>query len=185
MRRCGHVRHLLDEVHVLRLAAQEVVTDQRAERCTAERAEFLLVDLLEQRALVEVDGRLEVLDQVLLRRIEDLDLHVRASGGLLAQVMQAPPAAFQLLEGLGVHDRAELLGNDPVDLGDACVKGQVEVVGDHHGTVEDFLRQGGDDVLGAIMLGLGLGDLALLDDLVEQARLFGFDGLGGQLAGFS
>ncbi|KAG1170425.1 hypothetical protein G6F35_017214 [Rhizopus arrhizus] len=32
MRRCGHVRHLLDEVHVLRLAAQEVVTDQRAER---------------------------------------------------------------------------------------------------------------------------------------------------------
>jgi hypothetical protein len=39
-----------------------------AERCAAEGAELFLIDLLEQGALVKVDGRLEVLDQLAFRR---------------------------------------------------------------------------------------------------------------------
>ena len=42
------------------------VADQRAERRAAEGAEFFFVDLLEQRALVEFHGRLEVLHQFAL-----------------------------------------------------------------------------------------------------------------------
>jgi len=34
------------------------------------------------------------------------------------------------------------------------------------------------------VLGLRLGDLALLDDLVKKTDVFQFGGLGGQLAGF-
>src|SRR5690606_32219332 len=64
MRSGGHVRHLLDEVHVLRLASDLVVTDQSPKGRATESPELLLVDLFEQRALVEVDRRLEVLDHV-------------------------------------------------------------------------------------------------------------------------
>ena len=48
--------------------------EQRAEGRAAEDAELLGVDLLEERALVELRRLLEVLQQVLLRDVEDLDL---------------------------------------------------------------------------------------------------------------
>ena len=56
---------------VLRVVAELVVADQQPERGAAEHAVLFLVDLLEQRALVELGGLLEVLEQVLLRDVED------------------------------------------------------------------------------------------------------------------
>ena len=74
----GHVRHLLEQRDVLRMVAELVVADQQAERRAAEGAVLFLVDLLEQRALVELGRALQVLEQVLLRDVEDLDLELRA-----------------------------------------------------------------------------------------------------------
>ena len=58
--------------------AEFVVADQRAERRAAEDAELLLVDLLEQRALIELGRPLQIAQQLLLRDVEDLDLEHRA-----------------------------------------------------------------------------------------------------------
>jgi hypothetical protein len=74
----GAMRHLLDEVHVFRLARDLEIADQGAKRRAAEGAEFFFVDLLEHGALVEFQCRLEVLDQLLLGGVEHLDLLVLA-----------------------------------------------------------------------------------------------------------
>jgi hypothetical protein len=98
------VRHLIEEVDVLGLARDFEVADQGAVGRAAEGAEFLFVDLLEQRALVEFQRRLEVLHQFALGGVEHADLQAGTGGAVLHQVMQAGPAALQLLELGRVHD---------------------------------------------------------------------------------
>ena len=66
VRRGRHLRDLLQQLDVLRALAELVVADQRAERSAAEDAELFLVDLLEQRALVELRRALQVAQQLLL-----------------------------------------------------------------------------------------------------------------------
>ena len=61
------LRDLLEQRHVLRVVAELVVADERAEGRAAEHAVLFLVDLLEERRLVELGRALEVLEQVLLR----------------------------------------------------------------------------------------------------------------------
>ncbi|MOA56740.1 hypothetical protein D3C78_1807830 [compost metagenome] len=60
MGRGGHVRDLFEQVHVFGVAVEFVVTDQHAERGATEGAVLFFVYLLEQRALVEFAGGLEV-----------------------------------------------------------------------------------------------------------------------------
>ena len=60
MRRRRNLRDLLQQFDVLRMLAEIVVADQRAERSAAEDAELFFVDLLEERALVELGRALQV-----------------------------------------------------------------------------------------------------------------------------
>ncbi|EJT83037.1 hypothetical protein PPS11_40695 [Pseudomonas putida S11] len=92
------MRDLLQQVHVFGVAVELVVTDQHAERRAAEGAVLFFVDLLEQRALVEFAGGLQVAYQVFLRGIEQVDLQRGAGLGLVYLVFQAAPGGFQLLE---------------------------------------------------------------------------------------
>ena len=48
------------------MVGELVVADQRAVRLAAGRAELVLVELLEDLALVELDGLVQVLEQVAL-----------------------------------------------------------------------------------------------------------------------
>ena len=176
------MRHLLDKVHVFGAPADLEVTNQCAKRRAPEGAELFFIDLLEQRRLVEVDGRLEVLDDVLLARVEQLDLQALTCRGVLAQVVQARPAGFDLLELGGVQHLAELGRDQLIDFGNAGVDVGRQVVGHHHGAVQHFLDQLANDVLGAGVLGVGLGHLAAGDDVVQQAEgVDHFTGLGLQL----
>src|SRR3546814_20847809 len=79
VRRRGHVRDLLQQVHVLGVPGELEVADHGREWRAAKGAVLLLVDLLEQLRLVEVGSVLEVLDQLLLAAVEDLDLEDRKS----------------------------------------------------------------------------------------------------------
>ncbi len=169
----GHVRHLLEEIHVLGLARHFEVADQCAVGRAAEGAELLLVDLLEDRALVELQGRLEVLDELLLGRVHHADLLAGVGGGILDQVLEPGPAALELLEFGRMHDGRQLLRDHPVQFGHAGVDRGRQIVRHHHRAVHDLADQLGDDVARALVLGAGFGDPALLDDLVEQA---GFEG---------
>src|SRR3546814_8084836 len=65
VRRRGHVRDLLQQVHVLGVPGELEVADHGREWRAAKGAVLLLVDLLEQLRLVEVGSVLEVLDQLL------------------------------------------------------------------------------------------------------------------------
>ena len=70
----GHVGDLLEEGDVGTGAGELVVAEEGGEGRPPEGAVLLLVDLLEQRALVELRGTLQVLQQILLRDVEDLHL---------------------------------------------------------------------------------------------------------------
>ena len=67
VRRRRHLRDLLQQLDVLARLAELVVAEQRAERRAAEHAVLLLVDLLEQRALVELRAPAGGPEQLLLR----------------------------------------------------------------------------------------------------------------------
>jgi hypothetical protein len=94
-----------------RAVVEVVVADQAAEGLAAELAELFFVDLLEQRALVP--GRalvaLERLAQVLLGDVHHPDLEHLVGLGVVDQVVQAAPGAFELLEVLVVQDLVDLL----------------------------------------------------------------------------
>ena len=64
MRRRGDLRNLLQQLDIFRMLAELVVADQRAEGSAAEDAELFFVDLLEQRALIELRRALQVLAAV-------------------------------------------------------------------------------------------------------------------------
>ena len=54
------LRDLLQQLDIFRMLAEFVVADQRAERRAAEDAVLFFVDLLEQRALIELRRALQV-----------------------------------------------------------------------------------------------------------------------------
>ncbi len=121
----GDLGHLAEQFHVRRAVVEVVVADQAAERLAAELAVLLLVELLEDGALVP--GRalelLQGLAQLLLRDVHHPDLEHLVRFGVVHQVMQAAPGALQLLEVLVVQDLVDLLGQLAVDLGDHRLDG--------------------------------------------------------------
>ncbi len=66
VRGSSDLRNLFEQFHIFGRFAEFVVADQRAERMSAENAEFFFVDLLEHRALVELGGALQIAEQVFL-----------------------------------------------------------------------------------------------------------------------
>ncbi len=60
MRACGGLRDALQQFDLLGTLAELVIADQGGERSSAEDAEFLFVDLLEEGALIELRGALKV-----------------------------------------------------------------------------------------------------------------------------
>jgi hypothetical protein len=120
-----------------------VVADQAAEGLAAELAVLLLVDLLEQRRLVP--GRalvaLERLAQLLLGDVHHADLQHLVGLGVVDQVVQAAPGAFQLLEVLVVQDHVDLLRQLAVDRGDHRLDAAHHVVADELRVGQRLLRQ--------------------------------------------
>ena len=100
MRRGGDLRHVAQQLHVLRAVVEVVVADQQPVRLAAELAVFFFVDLLEDRALVprRAAELLQRPAQLLLRDVQDADLQHLVGLGVVDQVVQAAPGAFQLLE---------------------------------------------------------------------------------------
>src|ERR1039458_2751200 len=74
----GHLRYAFQELDILGAAAELEISQQAGERFAAGYAEFLLIDLLEHLALVELGDALEVAEDFLLGAIENLDLEVDA-----------------------------------------------------------------------------------------------------------
>ena len=118
--------------------------------------------------VLEIDRRLEILDELLLGCVEDLDLHHRTGGGVLAQVLQAGPGRLDFLEFGVVHYRTELARNQLVDFGDPRVERGAQVLGDDDRAGEHLANELGDDVLRTDALDIGARHLALRNDAVEK-----------------
>ena len=101
----GHVLHCLD---VRRARVEEVVGDQGADRLAAELAVFGGIDVLVQAGLDHFRAVLEVVEQVLLGRVEDFELDVLAEVGAIDQQLEAAPGGFQRLELLVVENLVHL-----------------------------------------------------------------------------
>ena len=137
-----------------------VIADQAAVRLAAGRAEFLLVDLLEQRALIP-RRPLEFLQRaahLLLGDVHHPDLQLFIRLGIGDQMMQAAPGAFERFEVFVVNDQIHLLGELLVDLRNDRLDRRDRVLIDQGGAGQRLLRQGLDGVLhrGADLLRLRL-----------------------------
>ena len=103
-----HVRHLAQEVDILRVIDELVVADQRSIWLAAGRSKLILVQLLEDLALVELDGLVDVVEQLALGDVQHLDLQHGAGLAVHHQVVEPAPGPFQFLKVGMVHDRGKL-----------------------------------------------------------------------------
>ena len=169
----GDVGELLQQGDILRVAAKVIVTQQQAEGMAAEGAVFLFVDFLEQCALVEFDGLLQVVLQLLLADVEQAQLQSRAGLGVLHQVVQAAPGRLELLQFGMVENFVELRADQLVDTADAVVDHRHGVLADGHAFVEDLGGELREHVAGVFLLAVVMGHAALGDDAVEQVECLG------------
>ena len=135
------MRDLLDQLHILGLGTKLVIADQRRERRTAEDAEFFFIHLLEQSALIELCGSLQVSQEFILLHVEDLDLETLASLALIEQILQSAPASFQLLEIGMMKYFVELCRDQFVDLRNASVDRSLRIFRNGSRTLQDLLHK--------------------------------------------
>jgi hypothetical protein len=97
-----------------------MVVAPRQPKAPAELTVFLLVDLLEDWALVPADAFVttKIAVQLLLRYVHHPNLEHLVNLGIGDQVIEAAPGAFEFLELVMVQDLVDLLGELLVDLGD-------------------------------------------------------------------
>ena len=160
------------------MVGEFIVADQRAVGFAAGRAKLVFVDLLEELALIELDGPAEVAVEIALAHIEHADLQGRPGLAVHDEVIEPPPAAFELLELGAVHDRRKLGGDLLVDELDRLVEGDRQILLVDDRSFERLLGQGAQQFLRLLRLGL----LGRRNRLVEQAEFrCGRCGLAGCL----
>ena len=165
-----------------------IVAHQRTERFPAELAVLRLVDLLEDRALIPRSALVAAqrLVEVGLADVHHADLELLIGLGVVDQVMQSAPGAFQLLEVGLVHDFVDLVGELLVDLGDDRLDRGDHIVADELGIAQGLRRErldrGLDRVLGLVGLGLELfvqqlGEIVVFERALRGLKL-GFSHVG-------
>ena len=77
-----HIGHLFQKFDVLGAAPEFIVADHCAIGLAAENAEFLVVNFLEDVALIKLRGLLKVFQKLVLRDVENLDLQHRGGFSL-------------------------------------------------------------------------------------------------------
>ena len=153
-----------------------VIADQAAEGLAAELAEFLLVDLLEQRALVPARAGecLEIAIELALRDVHHLDLQLRIRLRVEDEVVETAPGAFDLLEFRCVKHLVHLLGQLGVEPRDHLLDRVDDVALDQGLVRQRLIDQGRNRVLDLGRRAFRLGLETLLQDrreIVDLARL--------------
>ena len=120
MRGRGHLRHLAEHLHVGRRLIEVVVADQAAERLAAKLPVFGFVDFLEERTLIP-GGALEAfqgLPEIGLADVHEANLQHLVGLGVVDEIVQSAPRAFELLKIVMVQDQVDLLRELLVELRD-------------------------------------------------------------------
>ena len=103
VRRSRDLAQIAHQLDVGRKVAEMVIGDQATIRLAAKLPELLLVQLLEQRALVPARSRIQsqIAVQLVLGNVHHPDLELCIGLRIEDEMMQAAPGAFDLLEGFG------------------------------------------------------------------------------------
>ncbi len=109
--RRADARHLPQQLNVLRAVVEVVVAHDAAKRLAAKLTVLLLVDFLEDRALVPAHALVafQGTAQLLFGDAHKADLQHLVGFGVVHQVAQTAPGALQLLKLLVVNDLVHLL----------------------------------------------------------------------------
>ncbi|MCY1395425.1 hypothetical protein D9M71_103700 [compost metagenome] len=166
VRRRGDLGHFAQGFHVLGAVIEVEVAHQAAEWLAAELAVLFFVDLLEDRALVEAHALVafQLAAELLLGQRHEADLQHLVGFGVVHQIVQAAPGAFQFLEFGMVDDQVDLLGQLAVDLGDDRLDRAVGIARHHHCILQGLLGQRLDGMFHRLAGLFGLG----LEFLVQQ-----------------
>ena len=177
MRGAGNLAQVAQQLHVCRKMAEMIVADQAAERFAAELTELILVDLLEQRALVPPRVRIKpkIPVQLVLRDVHDPDLEIGVGLRVEDQIVQAAPCALDLLELLRMQNFVHLRGELLIEPRDHLLDGVEDVVLDDGAVLEGFANQSRNRIvdLGRGPFGAGLEAL-----LQQRRKLVGCDRFG-------
>ncbi|MNT01064.1 hypothetical protein D3C72_1355160 [compost metagenome] len=175
MHRGADLRHLAQQLDVGWRLVEVVVADQAAIRFAAELAVLFLVQLLEHRALVPGSALefLQGLVQLGLRDVEHADLQLLVALGVVDQVVQATPGAFQLLEVVVMDDLVDLCGQLGVDGGNDLLDRADGIVGHQAGLRQGLLGQGTHGAFDRFLGTFGLGLEFLQQQGGELARVLG------------
>jgi hypothetical protein len=95
--------------------------DQQAEGLASRRPEFLLVDLVEEMALVEFDRPFQITAEFRPAKVENPDLDPRVCAGGTDETTQTTPGRLQRLKSRMVDYRIDLFGQQRVDQRDSAV----------------------------------------------------------------
>ncbi len=173
----GHVGNLLQHGDVLRMAAKFIVADQHAVGIAAKGAVFLLVNLLEERALIKLRRLFQVGQQLLLGDVEQTQLEHGSRLGVGDEIKQTAPCCFQRLKLWRVHDGVELVAQLLIDFRNALLDaGDDGVFAHRHAFIEHLYGVLREQIDGIGALRIIARNLALLNDAVQQRH--GSAGLG-------
>ena len=126
--RGGDPRQLQQRIDVVgrstgrRAVADLVVDNQQPVGFAAGHAEFALIDLLEQLALVELDGAVEVAAEFVPRKMQDLQLYRPGRIEPADEPGNGAPAPLELPHARMMQYRIDLLGEQGIDRGDVPVE---------------------------------------------------------------
>jgi hypothetical protein len=169
MRHAGNRRDVLHGLDVRCARIKEVVGDKRADRLAAKLAVLSSVDVLVQAGLNDFRAVFEIVEQVLLGRVENLEFDVLAEVGAVDQQLEAAPGGFQRLELLVVENLVHLTAEFGVNFRDHTVD---------HGLfdwlmfvlwLEQFFDEGRHAALGNVISIVIGGQFGFGDDAVEDA----------------
>src|SRR5262249_44897879 len=156
-----------------------VVADQAAERLATRRAELVLVYLLEQPALVELDGLGEVVEQVLLAGVQHPDGEGGAGLAVLDEVGEPAPGRLELLEVVRVHDLVQLVAQQLVDLRHRRIDGGHDVAAGRDVAFRDLADELSQDAGGVRALQVVARPHPAFEDGVEESDLGRVRSAGG------
>ena len=166
-----HVGDFFQKRNILGMLAKLIVADQGAKGRASKHPVLFLIDLLEQRALVELHRLLEVFNELLLGNIQHPNLQHGAGLALIDEVVQAPPGSLKLLEIRTMQDLIELLRNERVDLRDPGIDHRFGVLGDDDLSLENLPGKLSDDVAGQGAI-CGILPSSFVNDFVQQGLSF-------------
>ena len=136
--------HFAQQLYIRRALVKMVVADNGAEGFAAKLAVLLLINFLEQRALVPGSAleALERLTQIQLGDVHHADFQVLIRFSVVHHVVQAAPGTFELLKVRVVQDQVELGAQFFINRGNHGVDGFGDVFANQLGLAQRLLCQG-------------------------------------------